>query len=74
MKKLNPAKVRELGTPELETKEAELRDEIFRLRLKKATGQLDEPGKIRGLRKHLAQVATVLGERRRAEAKAAESR
>ncbi len=71
---MKPAKVRELGTPELESKEAELRDEIFRLRLKKATGQLDQPAKIRGLRKDLARVATVLGELRRAEAKATQSR
>jgi large subunit ribosomal protein L29 len=67
---VKPAKLREMGTAELEVEESKLRDEIFRLRLKKATGQLDSPGKIRSLRRDLARVATLLGERRRAEAQA----
>jgi large subunit ribosomal protein L29 len=67
---MKPAKLREMATAELEVEESKLRDEIFRLRLKKATGQLDSAGKIRTLRRDLARVATLLGERRRAEAPA----
>ncbi len=60
-------KVRELDDGELQAKEMELFEQIFRLRIKKATGQLDQPGKIRVLQKDLARVKTVLSERRQAK-------
>ncbi len=60
-------KVRELDDGELQAKEMELFEQIFRLRIKKSTGQLDQPGKIRVLQKDLARVKTVLSERRQAK-------
>ncbi len=56
-------KIRELKNEELETKEAELAEEIFRSRILKETGQLDQMGKVRNLRRELARVKTVLRER-----------
>ena len=60
-------KLRELSTDELRGKEQELLEQVFRLRIQKATGQLDRPKKIREARKDLARVKTALSERRRAE-------
>lgn len=60
-------KVREMSNDELERKGEELEEQIFRMRLQKATAQLDDPRKIRAARKDLARVKTILSERRRAE-------
>ena len=56
-------KIRELKSEELETRVEELEEEIFRARIQKETGQLDQMGKVRNLRRDLARVRTVLRER-----------
>jgi large subunit ribosomal protein L29 len=56
-------KIRELGGPELEARVGELTEEIFRARIQKETGQLDQMGKVRNLRRDLARMKTVLRER-----------
>jgi large subunit ribosomal protein L29 len=48
---------------ELGQKRVELTDEIFGLRLKKATGRQESPTKLRQARRDLARVETVLRER-----------
>ncbi len=65
---MKPEKFRDLGAEELAAKEGELREEIFRARIQKATGQLDQAGKVRALRKDLARVKTFLVQRKRAQA------
>ncbi len=62
---MKPEKFRDLGDEELTAKEGDLREEIFRARIQKATGQLDQTGKVRALRKDLARVKTLLVERKR---------
>ena len=57
-----------LGTEELQQKEKELRDEIFRLKMKRAASALDNRMLIRNRRKDLARVITHL--RRKPEGKA----
>jgi large subunit ribosomal protein L29 len=61
---------RDLSDEELEAKEGDLREQIFRLRIQKATGQLDQVGKVRATRKDLARVKTARAERKKAAAKA----
>jgi large subunit ribosomal protein L29 len=56
-------KIRELKNEELLTRADELEEEIFRARIQKETGQLDQMGKVRNLRRFLARVKTVLRER-----------
>jgi large subunit ribosomal protein L29 len=56
-------KIRELKSEELEGRVSELAEEIFRARILKETGQLDQMGKVRNLRRELARVKTVLRER-----------
>jgi large subunit ribosomal protein L29 len=60
---LKVEKIRELKSEELQTRVDELEEEIFRARIQKETGQLDQMGKVRNLRRDLARVKTVLRER-----------
>jgi large subunit ribosomal protein L29 len=59
--------IRELGVDELRTREKELDDQLFRLRIQKSMGQLEAPAKVRGIRKDLARVKTILREKSAAE-------
>jgi large subunit ribosomal protein L29 len=52
--------VRDLGTEELRQKERELRDEIFRLKMKRAASSLENKMLIRNRRRDLARVVTFL--------------
>ncbi|HHX51375.1 MAG TPA: 50S ribosomal protein L29 [Clostridia bacterium] len=55
--------VRDLTTTELEKKADDLKQELFNLRFQLATGQLDNPMRIRDVRRNIARVKTVLRER-----------
>ncbi len=48
---------------ELTTKLAELKDELFNLRFRHATGQLENPNVITTVKKDIARVKTVIRER-----------
>ena len=63
------AEVRELGVDELRAREKDLDDQLFRLRIQKSMGQLEAPAKVRGLRKDLARIKTVLRQRQAGKAK-----
>ena len=52
--------LRQMKTGDLRVKERETREEIFRLRLKMRTNQLDNPTNYRKARKELAWILTVL--------------
>ena len=58
--------IRELTTEQIEAKIVEATDEIFSLRLKQATGNLEKPSKIHELRKDVARMKTILAERKKA--------
>ena len=53
------SEVRELAAGELEGKEGELRAELFNLKFRKATGQLDNTARIRLVRRDLARVVSM---------------
>lgn len=55
--------IRELSVDEARQKEREIAEEIFRLRMRKSTGQLDNPMRLRLLRKDLARIKTIERER-----------
>jgi large subunit ribosomal protein L29 len=61
---MKAAELRDLAVEELGVKERELTDQLFRMRIQKAMGQLDTPEKMRTVRRDLARIKTVLGERR----------
>ena len=65
MMKIN--KIREMSSPELEEELGELKSELFKLRFSLATSGLDNPMKIKEVRKDIAKINTVLTERKLAE-------
>ncbi len=61
MKKVK--ELRELTDEELEKKLIDLKDELFRLRFQLATGQLENPLRIREVRRNFARAKTIARER-----------
>lgn len=55
--------LRDLTEEELQRKLAEAKEELFNLRFQFATGQLDNPSRIKGLRKDVARINTVIRQR-----------
>ena len=60
---MKPSKVREMGAEELATKERELQEQLFRLRVQQSIGQLDNAIKLRETRRDIARVKTVRREK-----------
>jgi len=59
------SEIKDLSTTELERKVGNLKQELFNLRFQMATGQLDNPMRIRVVRRNIAQTKTILRERQR---------
>lgn len=57
--------LRDQSIEELRRTEAELTEQLFKLRFQRATGQMENPGKIRQVRRDIARVKTILAERLR---------
>jgi len=58
-------KIRNLTEEELRNQEGELADQLFKLKFQLNMGQTESLKKIRGLRKDIARVKTIRGERQR---------
>lgn len=54
--------LRDMTKEELGTKVGELKEELFNLRFQMATGQLENPMRLREVRKDIARTKTVLRE------------
>ena len=52
--------LKELSADELKAKEADLRDQLFKLRFQKSLGQLENPMKLKNVRKDIARIITLL--------------
>ena len=61
MMKIN--KINEMSSPELEKELGELKSELFKLRFSLATNGLDNPLKVKEVRKDIARIKTILRER-----------
>jgi large subunit ribosomal protein L29 len=57
--------VRELDVEELERRIAQTRRELFNLRFQHATGQLENTGQLKEVRKNIARLLTVLNQKQR---------
>ena len=68
MMKIN--KIREMSSPDLEKELGELKTELFKLKFSLAPNGLDNPMKIKEVKKDIAKINTVLTERKIAESKA----
>lgn len=62
-------KIKEMSSPELEKELGELKTELFKLKFCLATKSLQNPMKIRDVKKDIARINTVLTERKIAEKK-----
>ena len=63
---MKASNIRELSNAELTAKLADLKKELFNLRLSHATGQLTNPLALSSVKKDIARVKTVLRERAQA--------
>jgi large subunit ribosomal protein L29 len=61
------SEIRALETKELLAKVEEFKKELFELRFKQATGQLENTARVREVRKSIAKIKTVIRERELAE-------
>jgi large subunit ribosomal protein L29 len=61
-------KIRNLTDAELSHQERELADQLFKLKFQLNMGQTESLKKMRGLRKDIARVKTIVGERQRTAA------
>ena len=63
------SKIKEMSSPELEKELGELKSELFKLRFSLATNGIDNPMKIKEVRKDIARIKTVLTQRKLEENK-----
>ena len=52
--------IRDLNVAELKQKDRELGEELFKLRLRHASGQLESPAQMRRVRRDIARVKTIM--------------
>ncbi len=64
---MKASELREMTKEELLRRVAELRDELIKLKLRRATEQLPNPLHLRGLRREIARCLTVLKEKEQSE-------
>jgi large subunit ribosomal protein L29 len=57
------ADIRDMSDDEIKTRIAEAEEELFRLRFRGATQQLENPSLIKNLRRDVARMRTILSER-----------
>lgn len=60
---MKPSEMREKSMIELNNELVALKEELFKLRFQHATNQLDNPLKLRGVKRDIARVRTILRER-----------
>ncbi len=63
------SKIKEMSSPELEKELGELKTELFKLKFSLATHSLNNPMKIRDVKKDIARINTVLTQRKIEEKK-----
>jgi len=66
MKSNNTPQLREKSVDELHTRERELTEQLFKLRFQRATGRIENPSKMRQVRREIARIKTLLSEKARA--------
>ncbi len=59
---MKTSEIRKMSKEELNKKLVDIKKELFDLRMKQSTGNLDKPHRINALRKDVARIKTVLNE------------
>ena len=60
------APLRDKSVDELHARERDLTEQLFKLRFQRATGRMENPMKIREVKREIARIKTLLNERSRA--------
>jgi len=60
---MKTSEIKEMSETELDTKLAGLKDELFNLRFQMATGQCENPMKIKEVKKSIARIKTIQRQR-----------
>lgn len=55
--------IKDMSTDELKQKNTNIAEELFKLRIRHTSGQLESPAMMKNLRKDIARIKTVLRER-----------
>ncbi len=61
-----PSELKALTIEELRQEEKDLRKELFNLRFQKVTGEIENPMRIRQVRRGIARALTTIGEKTKA--------
>ena len=57
--------LREKSVDELKNEETKLQNDLYKLRFQRATGRMENPSKMRQIRRDIARIKTLLGEKAR---------
>ncbi len=60
------AELRDKSIDELHGRERDLADQLYKLRFQRATGRVENPSKMRDIRREIARIKTLLNQRARA--------
>lgn len=62
---MTPNEIREKNLQELKTLAADLKEELFKLKMQDGTGQLEKSHRLGEVKRDIARVFTILGEKTR---------
>lgn len=62
---MTPSEIREKNVEELKILEADLKEELFKLRMQQGTGHMEKSHRLGEVKKDIARVKTILGEKTR---------
>ncbi len=62
---MKASELRQMSDDELMLKYEELKEELFKLRIQKTIGQIDNPARFKQIRRDIARILTILNERKR---------
>ena len=66
---MNIKEIRDMSNEELNKEVVSLKEELFNIRFQQATGQLENPARMREVKKTIARIKTVITERELSENK-----
>ncbi len=69
---MKATEIRELTDEELNNKESELKDQLFKLKFQHALGQLENAVKLKNVKKDIARIKTILTEKSKETGKGVE--
>jgi large subunit ribosomal protein L29 len=60
---VKPNQLREKSVDELHNRERDLSEQLYKLRFQRATGRMEAPSKVKQVRREIARIKTLLGEK-----------